>query len=65
MDPMRAKFYNKGGLSNKVSKIHNEGYTAPGQAYAIAKSMGYNQGGQAMREKFYRMSGKPLPKLIR
>ena len=65
MDPMRAKFYNRGGLSDKVSKIHGEGYTAPGQAYAIAKNMGYNRGGQAMREKYYRMSGKPLPKLIR
>ncbi|MCY4584083.1 MAG: hypothetical protein OXE50_15000 [Chloroflexi bacterium] len=65
MDPMRVKFYNQGGLSDKISKIHGEGYTAPGQAYAIAKSMGYNRGGQAMREKFYRMSSKPLPKLIR
>ena len=38
---------NKGGtaLSNKIRKIYNEGKTAPGQAYAIAKSMGYNRGG--------------------
>ena len=36
--------YNKGGLSSKISKIYKEGYTAPGQAYAIAKSMGYNKG---------------------
>ena len=36
--------YNKGTLGAKISKIHGEGYTAPGQAYAIAKSMGYNQG---------------------
>lgn len=37
----------KGGkaLDNKVSKIYKEGYTAPGQAYAIAKSMGYAEGG--------------------
>ena len=34
-----------GALSNKISKIHGEGYKAPGQAYAIAKSMGYAQGG--------------------
>ena len=39
---------NKGGLlSDKVSKVYKEGYKAPGQAYAIAKSMGYNQGGFA------------------
>ena len=36
------RMYNLGG---KVSKIYNEGYKAPGQAYAIAKSMGYNHGG--------------------
>ena len=29
------------------------------------KPTGYNLGGQVMREKFYRLSGKPLPKLIR
>lgn len=41
--------YAQGGktaLSNKISKIHGEGYTAPGQAYAIAKSMGYAEGGE-------------------
>ena len=39
-------YMNKGGmLGDKISKIHGEGYTADGQAYAIAKSMGYNQGG--------------------
>ena len=32
-------FLNKGGLlKDKISKVYNEGYTAPGQAYAIAKS---------------------------
>ena len=37
---------NKGGsLDDKISKIYKEGYKAPGQAYAIAKSMGYNTGG--------------------
>ena len=35
-----------GKLSEKVSKIYKEGYTAPGQAFAIAKSMGYQQGGE-------------------
>ena len=39
---MMSEGYNIGG---KVKKIYNEGYKAPGQAYAIAKSMGYNQGG--------------------
>ena len=39
--------YAKGGkLSEKISKIYDEGYTAPGQAYAIAKNMGYQQGGE-------------------
>lgn len=39
--------YAQGGeaLSNKISKIYKEGYTAPGQSYAIAKSMGYFLGG--------------------
>ena len=37
-------YFNK-GLDAKISKIYKEGYTAPGQAYAIAKSMGYNKGG--------------------
>ena len=32
-------------VGKKVSKLHGEGYTAPGQAYSIAKSMGYNTGG--------------------
>ena len=41
---MRDKF-NKGGLSRKVGKLHGEGYKAPGQAFAIAKSMGYYDGG--------------------
>ena len=36
-------------LGGKVKKIYNEGYTAPGQAYAIAKSMGYADGGEAQR----------------
>ena len=37
----------------KVSKLYKEGYTAPGQAYAIAKSMGYNVGGlvQFLKDK--------------
>ena len=30
--------------STKISKIYKEGYTAPGQAYAIAKNMGYQEG---------------------
>ena len=40
--------FQKGGdaLSNKISKLHREGYTADGQAYAIAKNMGYAQGGE-------------------
>ena len=63
-DPMRQKFYSKGGkIGNKVSKIYKEGYTAPGQAYAIAKSMGYQSGGKVtgslpMKDKFYQMSGR-------
>ena len=36
-----------GTTSAKVSKLYKEGYTAPGQAYAIAKSMGYRDGGYA------------------
>ena len=44
-DSMMPKGYNLGG---KISKIYNEGYTAPGQAYVIAKSKGYNQGGAVM-----------------
>ena len=42
--------YAQGGmaLSNKISKIHKEGYDKPGQAYAIAKSMGYFMGGEIM-----------------
>ena len=32
-------------IGKKISKLHGEGYTAPGQAYAIAKNMGYNVGG--------------------
>ena len=48
-------------LGGKVKKIYNEGYTAPGQAYAIAKSMGYNQGGmttqQAMSHHPYNREG--------
>ena len=35
-----------GGLVAKVKKVYKEGYTAPGQAYAIAKSMGYQEGGE-------------------
>ena len=35
----------KANIGKKISKLHGEGYTAPGQAYAIAKSMGYNKGG--------------------
>ena len=44
---------NKGGKvsSDKISKIYKEGYTAPGQAYAIAKSMGYNTGGILCKSK--------------
>ena len=49
----------------KVKKLHNEGYTAPGQAYAIAKSMGYNTGGlvnfiqkeEGWRDKAYQDPG--------
>lgn len=63
-DHMRAKFYSNGGkLESKVRKVYNEGYKAPGQAYAIAKSMGYAYGGKIrgslpMRDKFYRKSGR-------
>ena len=32
-------------IGGKVSKLYKEGYKAPGQAYAIAKSMGYEEGG--------------------
>ena len=32
-------------IGGKVSKLYKEGYTAPGQAYAIAKDMGYQMGG--------------------
>ena len=39
-----------GTLDSKISKIYKEGYTAPGQAYAIAKSKGY-QGGTEMIPK--------------
>ena len=35
----------KANIGKKISKLHGEGYKAPGQAYAIAKSMGYNVGG--------------------
>ena len=35
----------KANIGKKISKLHGEGYDAPGQAYAIAKSMGYNVGG--------------------
>ena len=35
----------KANIGGKISKLYKEGYTAPGQAYAIAKSMGYNTGG--------------------
>ena len=35
-----------GPLSKKISKIYKEGYKAPGQAYAIAKNMGYQTGGR-------------------
>ena len=35
----------KANIGKKISKLHGEGYKAPGQAYAIAKSMGYNTGG--------------------
>ena len=35
----------KANIGKKISKLHGEGYTAPGQAFAIAKSMGYNTGG--------------------
>ena len=36
----------KANVGKKISKLHGEGYTAPGQAYAIAKDMGYNRGGK-------------------
>jgi hypothetical protein len=43
------RYRSKGGqLSNKISKLYKEGYTADGQAYAIAKNMGYEQGGEYM-----------------
>ena len=32
-------------IGKKISKLHGEGYKAPGLAYAIAKSTGYNTGG--------------------
>ena len=43
----------KANIGKKISKLHGEGYTAPGQAYAIAKSMGYNVGGlvQFLKDK--------------
>ena len=44
-DILYGNYAQGGALSNKISKIHGEGYKAPGQAYAIAKSMGYAQGG--------------------
>ena len=46
-----ATMFAQGGevSSDKISKIYNEGYTAPGQAYAIAKNMGYAEGGQTRR----------------
>ena len=52
-------------IGKKISKLHGEGYTAPGQAYAIAKSMGYNKGGfvdflkqkEGWRDKAYKDSG--------
>ena len=43
IDDTNTQMFNIGG---KVKKIYKEGYTAPGQAYAIAKSMGYQEGGQ-------------------
>ena len=33
-----------GSLDSKISKLYGEGYDAPGQAYAIAKDMGYMGG---------------------
>ena len=39
-----------GALDAKISKLYNEGYTAKGQAYAIAKNMGYASGGQVNPE---------------
>ena len=36
--------YEDGTTGAKVSKLYKEGYTAPGQAYAIAKDMGYQEG---------------------
>ena len=42
---LRKRFGRGGNVSsNKIKKIYNEGYTAPGQAYAIAKNMGYAEG---------------------
>ena len=38
-----------GSLDKKVSLIYKEGYKAPGQAYAIAKSMGYEDGGPVIQ----------------
>ena len=58
--------FNEGGMSGKVSKIYNEGYTAPGQAYAIAKSMGYNYGGPVMMQDGGMTPGQsPVPPMMR
>ena len=50
-----------GTLDAKISKIYNEGYTAPGQAYAIAKSKGYAWGtggsGAAGSSNYYPYGG--------
>ena len=46
IDAIRARITELNGwnIGGKISKLHGEGYKAPGQAYAIAKSMGYNTG---------------------
>ena len=47
-----------GALDSKISKIYNEGYTAPGQAYAIAKSKGYAGGRPAVNPETYGKAGE-------
>ena len=43
--PIPQGYADGGAIESKISKLHGEGYDAPGQAYAIAKSMGYAEGG--------------------
>ena len=41
-----------------MGKLHGEGYKAPGQAFAIAKSMGYAEGGEAFDPRDTNQDGK-------